>query len=109
MKVGTPNNRQRLKNKIRTKVSWTATRPRLTVFKSLKNLSVQLIDDETWTTIASSSRPRSMKWASELWADIAAKAKELKITQIVFDRNWYKYHWIIKKLADSAREAWLEF
>lgn len=98
--------RQKIKNRIRAKVSWTSERPRLSVFRSVNYISAQLIDDIKWVTIHSSRAVKSLKWAKEVWLDIAKKSWPI---DIVFDRNWYLYTWMIKTLADTLREAWLKF
>lgn len=103
------------KNRIRAKISGTATRPRLSVFRSLKNNYAQLIDDENGVVLASSSDLKSKdkgtktEKAKKVGEEIAKKAAEKKITTIVFDRNGYKYHGRIKALADGAREGGLKF
>lgn len=98
--------RQKIKNRIRSKVFWTENRPRLSVSKTINFISAQLINDEKWVTICSSRAKRSIEWAKTIWKDIASKAGSM---QIVFDRNWYLYTWMIKILADSLRESWLKF
>ena len=103
--------RQARKRRIRAKVSGTAECPRLTVFCSLTRVSVQLIDDVAGKTLASvtSSKGKNIPAATKVGEAIAAKAKDLKITAIVFDRNGRKYHGRIKALADAARAAGLKF
>lgn len=96
----------RVKKRIRAKIAWTPERPRLSVYKSNKFVTAQLIDDINWKTLAASSFERNMKWAVKLWKDISWKAK---VKTIVFDRNWFLYHWVVKQIADSAREWWLKF
>jgi len=108
--------RDRIRKRIRRKVTGTSDRPRLAVFKSLKHIYVQLIDDASGRTIASASTHEkdtakgsnsvSAKAIGEL---IAAKAKEKGVKQVVFDRGGYRYHGNIKALADAARENGLEF
>jgi large subunit ribosomal protein L18 len=107
-------NRQRRKRRIRARVKGTSLRPRLSVYRSLRSLYVQVIDDEAGKTIASSSLKEakgklSLDGAKKLGTLIAAKAKEKKIEKVVFDRNAYKYHGRIKALADAAREGGLQF
>lgn len=103
------------KNRIRAKVSGTPARPRLTVFCSLQNISVQLIDDTAGKTLAAASsaeakaKGKNMDAAKKVGAMIATKAKALSITSIVFDRNGRKYHGRVKALADAAREGGLQF
>lgn len=105
---------------IRKKISGLAERPRLTVFRSLKNIYCQLIDDSTGRTLAyvstlskdireSISYGGNVKAAELVGKRIAEEAKKHGITKIVFDRSGYKYHGRIKALADSARENDLVF
>jgi large subunit ribosomal protein L18 len=109
--------RGRIRERIRRKVNGTAERPRLAVFKSLKHIYVQLIDDAAGKTIASASsaeKDSSAKGANTaaakaVGAAIAKKAKDKGVTRIVFDRGGYTYHGNIKALADAARENGLEF
>lgn len=102
------------KNRIRAKISWSSSRPRLSVFRSNSNVYVQLIDDVSWKTLCASSDLKIENWtktdrAIKVWEDIASKAKSLNITEIVFDRGWFAYHGRVKALADAARSAWLKF
>ena len=99
------------KRRIRAKVSGTAARPRLTVTCSLMRVSVQLIDDTKGTTLAHvvSAKGKNIQAATKVGQDIAKKAKDLKITAVVFDRNGRKYHGRVKALADAARQAGLTF
>ena len=109
--------RKRVKERIRRKVTGTTERPRLAVFRSLKHVYAQVIDDATGTTIASASsreKDSSSKGANAaedkaVGALIAKKAKDKGITRVVFDRGGYQYHGNIKALADAARENGLEF
>jgi large subunit ribosomal protein L18 len=103
--------RLRRKNRIRAKVVGTEARPRLSVYCSLKSVSVQLVDDLTGKTLATarSTDGKNIAAATKVGAAIAKKAKDLKIDTIVFDRNGRKYHGRIKALADAAREAGLKF
>ena len=110
-------NKQRLHraHRVRAHVSGTTVRPRLSVFRSLRSLSVQLIDDTKNVTIAS-ARLEDVKGAKNTVADaeklgalIGKKAMENKITEIVFDRAGYKYHGKIKAVAEGARSAGLKF
>lgn len=102
--------------RIRNKISGTTQCPRLNVFRSTKNISVQLIDDVNGVTLASSSAIQlklenggNVEAAKQVGKDIALKAKDANITKVVFDRGGYLYHGRIKALADAAREAGLEF
>jgi large subunit ribosomal protein L18 len=106
--------RSRRHARIRAKINGTAARPRLVVFRSLRYITAQLIDDESRVTLASASDAKEKKGtkserAAKVGTEIAKLAKEKKITEIVFDRNGYKYHGRVKALADSAREGGLKF
>src|SRR5947208_15752655 len=109
--------RGRVRERIRAKVTGSAERPRLAVFKSLKHIYAQVIDDATGKTIVSASsrdEESSTKGANAAAAKavgelIAKKAKDKGITQVVFDRGGYLYHGNIKSLADAARENGLKF
>ena len=115
-RVDKNNQLLRRKARVRKSIHGSDKRPRMTVFISNKNISVQLIDDDKSATIAySTSIGRSFNGknmseiAIEIGKDIAAKALKKKIKTVVFDRNGMLYHGRIKALADSAREAGLEF
>jgi large subunit ribosomal protein L18 len=108
------------KKRIRKKVSGSPERPRLCVYKSLKNMYVQLVDDENSKVLTGiSSLNADMKGqikyggnsdsAKKVGAAIARKALEIGIKEIVFDRNGFKYHGRIKALAEGAREGGLIF
>ena len=109
--------RGRIRSRIRAKVRGTAERPRLAVFKSLKHVYVQVIDDATGRTIASASsrekdfpsKGSNASTAKEVGKLIASRVREKGIDRVVFDRGGYLYHGNIKALADSARENGLEF
>ena len=105
--------RDRIKNRIRAKVSGTVERPRLTVFKSNKYTYAQIIDDSQGKTLVESNssemKAKKMEAAIEVGKTLAQKAKAAKITKVVFDRNGYKYTGRILALAEAAREAGLEF
>jgi len=109
--------RGRVRERIRRKVSGTTERPRLAVFRSLKSMYAQLIDDSTGNTIASASslekdagaKGSNAAAAKAVGALIARKAKDKGITKVIFDRGGYLYHGNIKALADAARENGLEF
>jgi len=88
----------------RIKVRGTTLRPRLSVYKSNKFISVQIIDDEKGVTLASAKGD-----AKELGKIIAEKALKLKIKKIVFDKGGYMYHGKVKAVAEGAREGGLEF
>ncbi len=106
--------------RVRKKVTGTTERPRLNVFRSLKNIYVQIIDDSTGNTLVSASTldaalkgkvayGGNKEAAKEVGKLIAAKAVEKGIKQVVFDRGGYIYHGRVKELADAAREAGLDF
>ncbi len=104
----------RLKAKIRAKIFGTAERPRLSVFKSNKFIYAQVIDDAKGATIASASdvavkKGTKVERAVQVGNMIAEKAKEKKITSVVFDRNGFNYTGRIKLLADEARKGGLNF
>ncbi len=112
--------RQKTKTRIRGKISGTAERPRLTIFKSLKRIYVQAVDDARGVTLAAASSLEkdlreggkngcNIAAAKAVGAVIAARLQEKGITDVVFDRNGYVYHGRVKALADSAREAGLKF
>lgn len=109
--------RGRIRARIRRKVTGTSARPRMAVFKSLKHIYVQVIDDASGTTVVSAStrdKDSSAKGsntaaAKAVGAAIAKKAKDKGVTRVVFDRGGYLYHGNIKALADAARENGLEF
>jgi len=100
--------------RVRKKVTGTAERPRLVVFRSLKHITAQLVDDvtgRTLMTIGSTDLLNGKKTAksTEVGKRIAARAKDAGITKVVFDRAGYKYHGRVKAVADGAREGGLEF
>jgi large subunit ribosomal protein L18 len=112
--------RQRRKRRIRKKISGTAERPRLCVFKSSRHMQAQIIDDTRGVTLASASTlskelrgesgyPGNVESAKRVGALIGRVASERDIKQVVFDRGGYPYHGRVKALADAAREAGLEF
>ena len=106
--------RLKIKTRIRGKISGTAQRPRMTVFRSNKQIYVQLIDDIAGKTLAAASSRgieggKKKEQAAQVGAEIAKKAQEAGITTVVFDRNGYLYHGRIKELADAARNGGLKF
>ena len=109
--------RDRIRQRIRRKVTGTAERPRLAIFRSLKHIYAQVIDDASGRTIASASsrdgeasaKGSNSAAAKAVGALIARKAKDKGITRVVFDRGGYLYHGNVKALADAARENGLEF
>jgi len=100
--------------RVRKKVTGTTQRPRLVVFRSLKHISAQLVDDvagRTLMTVTSAgieSGKKSEK-SLEVGKRLAARAKDAGIKQVVFDRGGYRYHGRVKAVADGAREGGLEF
>lgn len=112
--------RQKVKTRIRGRVAGTPERPRLTVYKSLKRIYVQAVDDSKGVTLAAASSLEkdlrgdmkngcNISAAKAVGARIAARLMEKGIKAVVFDRNGYLYHGRVKALADSAREAGLQF
>ncbi|HLW37037.1 MAG TPA: 50S ribosomal protein L18 [Candidatus Eremiobacteraceae bacterium] len=106
--------------RVRKRLVGVEARPRLSVFRSLHHIYVQLIDDTTGRTLAAASTRekevakgleslKTIGAAEKIGKTIAERAKALGISQIVFDRGGYKYHGRIKALADAARGAGLEF
>jgi large subunit ribosomal protein L18 len=105
---------------VRTKLRGVSSRPRLSVFRSLGNISAQIIDDiKGHTLVAASSLEKDLKSgltgmrktdiAKKIGALVAERAKRAGVAKVAFDRGSYKYHGRIKALADAAREAGLEF
>jgi large subunit ribosomal protein L18 len=111
-----PNARLRRRRRVRAKISGTATRPRLSVFRSNRGIQAQLIDDVNGHTIAavnwiegdlkSLARMDQAKRAGEL---LAERVKAAGVEQCVFDRGGYRYHGKVKALAEGAREGGLKF
>ncbi len=113
--------RKNLKRHIRLRITGTAERPRLTVFRSLKHVYAQIIDDSAGKTLVSVSDTSKefkgqfdgLKGQTKLGNMVgkitAKKALEKNITQVVFDRNGYLYHGVVKATADGAREGGLKF
>lgn len=102
------------KKRIRAKVNGSAKCPRLAVFKSLKVIYAQAIDDENGKTIAQANSAElkaknDVKGAEKVGEAIAKKCLDKKIEEVVFDRAGYKYHGKVKALADAARKAGLKF
>ncbi|HRN91782.1 MAG TPA: 50S ribosomal protein L18 [Ferruginibacter sp.] len=110
--------RQKIRYRIRKKVSGTAVKPRLSVFRSNTDIYAQLIDDNTGTTLAAASsrekdiaaqKGTKVEMSKLVGAAIARKAGELGIKNVVFDRSGYIYHGRVKAVAEGAREGGLEF
>ena len=120
MAVKTQKARKRRHHRIRMKLSGTAERPRLNVFRSLNHIYVQVIDDEAGHTLASASTKdgtlavdlngkSKREQAVIVGKTVAQRAKEAGIEEVVFDRGGYLYHGRVKSLADGAREGGLKF
>lgn len=109
------NRRLKIKARIRGKVSGTAERPRLTVFRSNKQIYAQVIDDEAGHTLASASSLKleatgtKKEIAALVGTEVAKAAIAAGIESVVFDRNGYLYHGRVKELAEAARAAGLKF
>jgi large subunit ribosomal protein L18 len=109
--------RKKRSMRVRKKLRGTAERPRLSVFKSLTHIGVQMIDDVNGLTLASYStlakelkgKKRTKETARLVGQKIAEIAKEKKIESIIFDRGRFKYHGIIAELANAARENGIKF
>ena len=109
--------RERRKKRVRAKIYGTLEKPRLSVFRSLKHIYAQLINDGKGETLVSASDLDLKKdkkiikkdLAREIGKLIASKAKEKNISQVVFDRSSFKYHGRVKELAEGAREGGLKF
>ena len=110
--------RQRIKNRVRKIISGTESQPRLSIFRSNKEIYAQLIDDVTGNTIVSSSstekeiskvKGNKIETASVVGKKLAEKAVSKGIKQVSFDRSGYLYHGRVKSLADGAREGGLKF
>ena len=109
--------RQKRHLRVRNHIAGTAARPRLNVFRSLKNIYAQIIDDEKGVTLVSASSKDkgfsqyggNVEAAKAIGAAVAKKALEKGITEVVFDRGGYIYHGRVATLAEAAREAGLKF
>ncbi len=118
-KLSSNTNRVRIHTRIRKKVQGSPTRPRLSVYRSLNNIYVQIIDDLGGVTLVAASTAEGQKGerktggnlaaARDLGKVIAERAQAKGIKQVVFDRGGYIYHGRVKALADAAREAGLQF
>ena len=103
--------------RVRTKISGTAERPRLCVYRSNTNLYVQIVDDVAGNTLVAAykldkevkTKHANKEAAKELGTLIAKKAADKKIETVVFDRGGYIYHGVVKELAEAAREGGLKF
>jgi large subunit ribosomal protein L18 len=105
--------RRRRHMRVRNHLAGTGARPRLVVFRSLKHIAAQLVDDDSRKTLMAVSDSgidgTKTQRATEVGKRIAARAKESGVSKIVFDRAGYRYHGRVKALADGAREGGLEF
>jgi len=107
--------RIKIKQRVRKHISGTADRPRLTVFRSNKQIYAQVIDDIAGKTLATASsiamteKAQKNEIATKVGEIIAQKSKEAGIEAVVFDRNGYLYHGRVKALADAARKGGLKF
>lgn len=118
MAIGKELKRAKIKARIRSRISGTADRPRMSVFRSNKEIYVQLVDDLTGSTIlAASSKEKGIaeekgpkiEVSRKVGRLIAERAKEAGVVSVVFDRNGYLYHGRVKALAEGAREEGLQF
>jgi len=113
------NKRLRVARGVRRKLHGTAVKPRLSIFRSNKNIACQAIDDETGYTITAVSTlekgfqgqqsERKRERAKVLGTEMAKRLKEKGIGRAVFDRGWYRYHGRIKAFADAVREGGINF
>lgn len=109
--------REQRKLHVRKNIEGTAEKPRMTVFKSNRYLYVQVIDDLVGATLVSASTledslkaiKRNVEGAAKLGEEIGKRLKEKNVATVVFDRNGYKYHGIVKAIADGARKAGIQF
>jgi large subunit ribosomal protein L18 len=112
--------RRRVHRRLRVRVSGSAARPRLNVFRSTNHIYAQIVDDATGRTlVAASSRDKDVREVMKTGGNVAAaksvgktlatRAREAGIARVVFDRGGYAYHGRVRALADTAREAGLEF
>jgi len=109
-----PELRARRHLRVRKRVSGTAERPRLVVFRSLKHIYAQLVDDSANKTLATVGDQdiltmKKTEKATEVGKRIAERAKALGLKQVVFDRAGYQYHGRVRAVAEGAREGGLEF
>ena len=106
--------RIKIKYRVRNKISGTAERPRMSVFRSNKQIYVQVIDDDAQKTLVAASslgleKANKSEQAAKVGELVAKKALEAGITSVVFDRNGYLYHGRVKEVAEAARNAGLKF
>lgn len=109
------NRRARIKARVRGQIVGASNRPRLTVFRSNKQIYAQVIDDLTGKTLAAASslkiseKAPKKEIAAKVGEVLAKSAQEAGVTSVVFDRNGYLYHGRVKELAEAARNAGLKF
>lgn len=109
--------REKRKVHVRKTIEGSAEKPRMTVFKSNRFIYVQVIDDSVGHTVASASSlepalkeiRRNVEGAARLGEEIGRRLKERNVQTVVFDRNGYKYHGIVKAIADGARKSGIQF
>lgn len=122
MSASTQESRLKRKQRIRRKISGTADRPRLSIYKSLKHIYAQVIDDAAGRTLAfacdldpalreqlKADKPQKRQVAEKVGELIARRCLEGKIEKVVFDRNGFPYHGRVSAVADAARKAGLKF
>ena len=117
MAVTKETRRKKIRSRIRGKISGTAERPRLSVFRSNKEIYVQLINDEAGSTLASASTRdkdfartgNKVEQSKSIGIEIAKKAVDKGVTTVVFDRGGFLYHGRVKAVAEGAREGGLKF
>lgn len=115
MNISKTQSRKRRHTRVRAKILGATTRPRLVIFRSLKNNYAQIVDDQNNKIIVESSdlkaktKGTKVEKAKQVGIDLAKKALEKNVSEIVFDRSCYKYHGRVKALADGAREGGLKF
>ncbi|MDA8411986.1 MAG: 50S ribosomal protein L18 [Treponema sp.] len=109
--------REQRRTHVRKNIEGTPAKPRMTVFKSNRYLYVQVVDDLAGATLASASTleeslkaiKRNVEGAAKLGEEIGKRLKDKNVATVVFDRNGYKYHGIVKAIADGARKAGIQF
>jgi len=115
MSITKTERRKRIQLRIRKKISGTAERPRISVFRSNSQIYAQIIDDVAGKTLASASsielksKSNKTEIATQVGKNLADKAKSAVITNVVFDRSGYLFHGRVKALAEGAREGGLNF
>ena len=116
-KMARPKSRDQFRTRrhfrLRKKVIGTPERPRLVIYRSLKHIYAQLVDDSAQRTLMTDTdsglEGKKVERSAEVGKRIAQKAKDAGVTKVVFDRGGYKYHGRVKAVADGAREGGLEF